>query len=253
MKDKDRDRIDILGCRIDKVNMDQALSFITERVEEGTPSHIITLNAEIVYQAVRKKQLQEIINAANLITPDGIGIVWAARQLGVSLDERVTGIDLLDHICSIAAERGWRVFLLGAAPTVAEQAADKLLYKYPGLPMVGIEHGYFKEEEEKDLISRIKACSPQILFIGLGAPKQEYFIKRYLQHLDVPICIGVGGSFDVVAGIKKRAPKLFIKFNLEWLYRLLAEPSRFKRQLALPCFAWLVLKQKWKKSSTPDA
>lgn len=244
MKDKTKSRIDILGCQIDKVNMDQALAFIEKRINESIPSHIITVNAEIVYQAHKDQQLREVINSASLNTPDGIGIVWAARQLGVTLKERVTGIDLLDRICSIASARGWKVFFLGAAPGVAEQATDRLLAKYPGLDIVGTENGYFKEEEEKAVIAKIKALSPHILFIGLGAPKQEYFIRRNLKLLGVPVCIGVGGSFDVVAGIKKRAPKLFIKLNLEWLYRLLAEPSRFKRQLALPRFAWLVLKQK---------
>ena len=244
MKNKTQSRINILGCQIDKVNMDQALAFIEKSIKGNIPSHIITVNAEIVYQAHKDQQLREVINSASLNTPDGIGIVWAARQLGATLKERVTGIDLLDRICSIAPARGWKVFFLGAAPGVAEQAASKLLDKYPGLDIVGMENGYFKEEEEKAVIAKIKALSPHILFIGLGAPKQEYFIRRNLKLLGVPVCIGVGGSFDVLAGIKKRAPRFFIKLNLEWLYRLLAEPSRFKRQLALPRFAWLVLKQK---------
>ncbi|MDD2509552.1 MAG: WecB/TagA/CpsF family glycosyltransferase [Syntrophomonas sp.] len=246
MIDKTKSRIDILGCQIDQVNMEEALAFIEKSIEESIPSHIITVNAEIVYQAQKDKQLQEVINAASLNTPDGIGIVWAARQLGFLLEERVTGIDLLDRLCSKAVAKGWRIFFLGAAPGIAEQAARKLLDKYPGLLIAGTGDGYFKEEEEKAVIAEIKALSPQILFLGLGAPKQEYFIRRNLKYLDKAVCIGVGGSFDVVAGIKKRAPKLFINLNLEWLYRLLVEPTRFKRQLALPRFAWLVLKQKWR-------
>lgn len=246
MEDAKKARIDILGCRVDKVNMDEALNFIAERIKNNDPAHIITLNAEIVYRACGDAQLREVINRADLNTPDGIGIVWAARQLGFPLEERVTGIDLLEKLCSLAGKEAWKLFFLGAAPGVAEQAADKLSARYPGLTVVGTGDGFFREEEEEAIAAKVKALSPQILFVGLGAPKQEYFIQRYAEYLAVPICIGVGGSFDVVAGLKKRAPKLFIKLNMEWLYRLLAEPSRLKRQLALPGFARLVLKQKWR-------
>jgi N-acetylglucosaminyldiphosphoundecaprenol N-acetyl-beta-D-mannosaminyltransferase len=130
---------------------------------------------------------------------------------------------------------------------VAEAAAENLCKTYPGLPIAGTHHGYFKEEEIPELVGQIKNCRPVILLAALGAPKQEYFIKRYQKELEIPVCIGVGGSFDVVAGLKKRAPELIIKLNLEWLYRLLAEPSRIKRQLVLPKFALAVLGQKFSK------
>ncbi len=246
MRETEKTRIDILGCQVDKVNTDEALRYIEERIEEKDPAHIITLNAEIVYRAFQDAQLREVINKADLNTPDGIGIVWAARQLGVSLQERVTGIDLLERLCALAAGKAWRLFFLGAAPGVAERAASKLSVRYPGLVVVGTGDGFFREEEEEMLVARIKSLSPHILFVGLGAPKQEYFIRRNLESLAIPVCMGVGGSFDVIAGIKKRAPEFFIKLNLEWLYRLSAEPSRFRRQLALPSFVSLVLKQKWR-------
>lgn len=242
-----KDKADILGAYVDIVNTGQALQKIKELGRDGHPSHVITLNAEIVYQAQEDPDLLRIINEADLVTPDGIGIVWAGKKLGYPFQERVTGIDLLYQLCSEAAKEGWRVYLLGAAPGVAEEAGRKLCAAYPGLPVCGCHDGYFSDQEMEALIAEICETQPDILFVALGAPKQEFWIKQYKQQLNVPVSIGVGGSFDVVAGIKERAPQWVIKANLEWLYRLLKEPSRFKRQLALPKFAWLILKKKYRK------
>jgi len=202
------------------------------------------LNAEIVYQAQEDPELLNIINEADLVTPDGIGIVWAGQKLGYPLRERVTGIDLLYNLCAEAAQEGWKIYFLGAAPGVAEAAARQLCFTYPGLKICGWHDGYFSDEEVNGIINNIRELQPDLLFVALGAPKQEFWIKQYKQEINVPVLIGVGGSFDVVAGIKERAPKWMIKANLEWLYRLLKEPSRFKRQLALPKFVMLVLKKK---------
>lgn len=241
-----RKKADILGCHIDTVTMQGATKAVEQMVEKGTPSHIITLNAEIAYVARSNKELREIINNADLVTPDGIGIVWAARKLGYDVNERVTGIDMIYQICKLAADKKWKIFFLGAAPGMAEKAAQNLALQYPGMSLAGCRDGYFKEDDIPVIIETIKAAAPQILLVALGAPKQELWIKKYKDQLDVPVCIGVGGSFDVLAGFKKRAPKIMIKLNIEWLYRLLSEPSRFKRQLVLPKFAWAILKQRRK-------
>lgn len=241
------ERANILGCYVDMVTMREAVKQIEVFIQEMQPAYIVTLNAEIAYQARNDKPLRDIINSAQMVTADGIGSVWAARQMGYPVPERVTGIDLLYILCQRAAECGWSVYLLGAAPGVAEAAASSLCNTYPGLQIAGAHHGYFKDEEIPNLIERIKDCRPSILLAALGAPKQEYFINRYQKELEIPVCIGVGGSFDVVAGYKKRAPQLFIKLNLEWLYRLLAEPNRIKRQLVLPKFALAVLRQRFVK------
>lgn len=240
-----KDKADILGAIVDIVNTSQALQRIRELRHKGQPSHIITLNAEIVYQAQEDPDLMRIINEADLVTPDGIGIVWAGQKLGYPFKERVTGIDLLYQLCAEAAKEGWRVYLLGAAPGVAAEAGRKLCCAYPGLQICGCHDGYFTDQEMESLTAEMKEAHPDLLFVALGAPKQEFWIRQYKELLDVPILIGVGGSFDVVAGIKERAPQWMIKANLEWLYRLLKEPSRFKRQLALPKFAWLILKRKY--------
>ncbi len=239
------EKANILGCMIDLVDMEQALMAIDRIVANGKPSQIITLNAEIVYTAQNDQSLRNIINSAQMVTPDGIGIVWGARLLGYKIKNRVTGIDLVHHLCELAAAKGWKIYLFGAAPGVAELAAQNLSKEYQGLKICGCRDGYFAESDVENIIKDIKSQAPEILLIALGAPKQEIFIRKHKNELGVPVCLGVGGSFDVLSGIKSRAPSLFIKLNLEWFYRLLAEPSRFKRQLALPKFALMVIKSKY--------
>lgn len=243
---KSNEKAFILGANVDIVDFKQALQRIKQLIKGGTPTHIITLNAEILYQAQDNEDLLNVINAADLVTPDGIGIVWAGKKLGYPFSERVTGIDLLYLICEEAAQESWRIYLLGAAPNVAETAGKQLTLKYPGLKICGCHDGYFAADETDKIVEDIKKSQPDILFVALGAPKQEFWIKEHKEDLSVPVLIGVGGSFDVVAGIKERAPEWVIKGNLEWLYRLVKEPSRFKRQLALPKFMVEVLKQKAK-------
>lgn len=236
-------KIEILGCNIDIVDSKEALRKAEEIIMQGIPAQVITLNAEIAYAASNDENLRKVINEAALVTPDGIGIVWAARRKGCHLKERVTGIDMVYNLCYLASHKGYKIFMLGAAPGVADEAGKKLQEMYPGLIICGSRDGYFKEEEIGEVIRQVREAAPDILMVALGAPKQEFFINRYLKELGVPLCLGVGGSFDVIAGIKKRAPSFMIKLNLEWLYRLLSEPSRFKRQLALPKFVVKVLKE----------
>ncbi|MEN6350092.1 MAG: WecB/TagA/CpsF family glycosyltransferase [Syntrophomonas sp.] len=243
-------KANILGCFIDLLDMKQALLKIEEIIKMGRPAQIITLNAEIVYKARNDEKLKKIINSASLVTPDGIGIVWAARWLGYKIGSRVTGIDMVYNLCQMAAQKGWKLYFFGAAPGMAEKAGERLQNQYPGLNICGYRNGYFNDEDVPGIIKKIKEASPHILLVALGAPKQEFFIEKYKKELGVPVCIGVGGSFDVLAGVKKRAPGIFIRLNLEWLYRLLAEPSRFRRQLALPRFAWLVIKSSWREKSS---
>ncbi|MDO4539774.1 MAG: WecB/TagA/CpsF family glycosyltransferase [Syntrophomonadaceae bacterium] len=239
-----RERANILGSLVDMVDQRQSMERIAAFVREGGSHHIITLNAEIVYQAQEDEALRAIINRADLVTPDGIGVVWGGRRLGYEFRERVTGIDLVHLICEEAATAGWRIYFLGAAPGIAERAAAELCRQYPGLQSAGAHDGYFTAAELPDLLGQIAALKPDILLAALGAPKQEFFIAQHRHALNIPVCIGVGGSFDVIAGEKKRAPDWMIKCNIEWLYRLLDEPQRWRRQLALPRFMLSVMRQK---------
>ncbi|HZJ85216.1 MAG TPA: WecB/TagA/CpsF family glycosyltransferase [Syntrophomonadaceae bacterium] len=238
-----RIRANVLDCYIDTLDTDGAMAKVAEFIAARKPRHVITLNAEIVYLARKNKELKDIINQADLVTPDGIGIVWAARKLGWGIKERVTGIDMVNNICSLASQKGWGIYLLGAHPTVVEKAAGNLRQHYPQLKIVGTRDGYFTEKEIPPILEDIKKSSPDILLVALGAPKQEFFISKYKGELGIPVSVGVGGSFDVIAEVKKRAPEFMIKLNLEWFYRLITEPSRIRRQLVLPKFVMAVLRQ----------
>jgi len=223
--------------------MDQCIDRVAELIRAGGPRRVITLNPEILYRAVlTDHSLFDLINKADLVTADGEGIVWAGRVAGTPFPERVTGIDLMLRLVERAAAEGWKIYLLGAAPGVAEEAAEQLTRRFPGLQVVGTQHGYFKPDEEDNLVLAIKQAAPQLLFVALGAPAQEKWIDRNIDHLGSVVAIGVGGSLDVISGRVARQPLWMQKLKIEWLGRLLSEPSRWRRMLVLPKFAWLVLK-----------
>lgn len=255
--------VTLLGARIDGVDMHEAVERVTLFVEgdgktlsgpgeassgdpgtvrAGTHGMVVTLNPELLFKAQFERELLDIVNRAQLVTADGAGIVWACRVAGQPVPERVTGIDLMIKLVERAAKRGWRLFLLGAEPGVAEEAAERLKRRYPGLQIAGTYHGYFKPGEDEKVINIIRDARADLLFAAMGAPKQEIWVDRYLERLGVKMAVGVGGSFDVIAGRARRAPVWMQRLHLEWLGRFLMEPWRWRRMLVLPKFAWLVLK-----------
>ncbi|MBQ3509602.1 MAG: WecB/TagA/CpsF family glycosyltransferase [Peptococcaceae bacterium] len=236
-------RLDVLGVGIDKVTSQQALEKIGEFIASGQPHQIVTANAEIIYQASKNEKMRNIINNAQMVTADGSGVVWASRQLGEPLEQRVTGIDLVNSICEQSAKDKWKIYILGSAPGVAATAAVNIRDKFPGCNIVGTHHGYFNAKEEKQILAELEQLKPDVLFVALGAPKQEYWIADHLADLGIPVGMGIGGSMDVLSGNVKRAPKWMQKMSLEWLYRLVIQPTRFKRVLALPKFMLAVKKQ----------
>jgi len=236
--------IRILGVRVDKVDMMDALCHVDSFIQGDGFHHIITLNAEIIYQAQFNQSLKELINSADLVTPDGSGIVWAAGYLGEPVPERVTGIDLMMELCKQAHHNGWKIFLLGGAPGVADEAADNLRAQYSNINIVGTHHGYFNETEEGRVFEQVRQAEPDLIFVALGAPRQEFWIREHKEKLPVKIAVGVGGSFDVVSGRVKRAPVWMQRLKLEWLARLIKEPWRFKRMLSLPKFVLMVMRSK---------
>lgn len=237
----ERERISILGCAIDPVDMTEAVQRIAAMVIGQGCQQVITLNAEIIYQAVGDQALQQMINRAELITPDGAGVVWAAKYLACPVKERVTGIDLVAELTQQGAAQGWKFYFLGASPGVVEEAARKLICLNPQLQVVGTNHGYFTPADEPEIVDAINRSGANILLVGLGAPRQDFWIDAQRSKLNCQVAIGVGGSFDVIAGQLSRAPDWMIKLNLEWFYRLIKEPTRWRRQLALPGFVKLVL------------
>lgn len=238
-----RSRVHFLGCKVDRYDFEQTVERIEEYTRGDEPIQIVTLNPEIVMAARQDEQLRELIGTSQIITPDGISIVWATKKFKDPVPERITGIDLMDRLCREAAANNWRVYLLGGAPHIAEKAAENLQKKYPGLLVAGTHDGYFSEDETPELVRQIKEEKTDLLFVGMGAPKQEFWIRRNMWLSGAKVSMGVGGSFDVFSGTKKRAPQWAIRMHLEWLYRLVKEPSRLKRQLILPKFVWLVLKE----------
>jgi N-acetylglucosaminyldiphosphoundecaprenol N-acetyl-beta-D-mannosaminyltransferase len=233
----------VLGCRVDRVDAEGAAQRISQLLERNAPAHIITLGAEMANLAYSDHAYRDTINAADLVVPDTVGIVVASRLLRAPVPERVAGIDLLERLCADAAARGYPIYLLGGAEGAATAAGEALAQRYSGLRIAGAEHGYFRDEESAAVCERVRTSGARLVFVGLGFPRQERWIRTHLGELGPAVCIGVGGSFDVISGRLPRAPRAMRQAGLEWLYRLVREPRRFRRQLALPIFAVRALAQ----------
>lgn len=234
-------RLKILDVPIDPVTMPVALDRIHEFIQSGKPHHIFTADASGIMQAQQDPALCDIIKQADLVTADGAGVMIASRLRGAALPERVSGVDLVQKVSGLAAANGYSVYLFGAAEGVAQAAADTLQSRFPGLRIAGTRNGYFTEAEEEQIVRQIADAQPDALFVALGIPKQEIFIRKHFTELGVPVMIGIGGSFDVISGKLQRAPCWMQRAGLEWLYRFAQEPSRLPRLAALPNFilaAW---------------
>lgn len=231
-----RNTVTILGVHIDKISADEALCKAKELLQTPGVSAIYTPNPEIVMAGYEDPAFREILNQADLCTPDGIGVVYASRMLKDPVPQRVAGFDLTCRLLAHISKTGEGVFLFGAKPGIAETAKDNLEKQYPGLVVSGCHDGYFKPEDEAEIVRQINDSGAKLLLVCLGAPKQEKWIHRNRDKLKVSLCMGVGGALDVFAGEVKRAPKIFIKLNLEWFYRFCKQPSRLGRFAALPKF-----------------
>ena len=236
------EKIDIHGVMIDNVTMEEALDKVLSMLEGQTPQKIFTPNSEIIMQATRDPELRDILNSAELIVPDGAGVILASRIMKNELKEKVSGIDLVRQIFANTKKRPASFFILGGKP-VAEKASVNIVYDYPKAKIKGYRNGYFDESEVPEIIKQINESRAEILLVGLGAPKQEKWIHRYANELNCKILMGIGGSIDVFAGTAKLAPEFMRRAGLEWLYRLIKEPKRAKRMLDLPRFILLTLKK----------
>jgi N-acetylglucosaminyldiphosphoundecaprenol N-acetyl-beta-D-mannosaminyltransferase len=236
------DQLNVLGLPVHLVTMSSVLLFIDDRVRSlSSPAYIVCANPEKVSQIRSVDWLRQLFEAADLVIPDGIGIVIAARLLYGRKLTRVAGADLMQAICAVAPAHNYRIFIYGSSETTNRQAVEVLRQRHPGIDIVGVQHGYFPVEKMDDLISRINNASPDILFVGLGSPRQEMWIQHHLPKLRVKVIQGIGGTLDVVAGRVKRAPPWLQAAGMEWLYRLLCQPSRIWRQLQLVSFVWEVI------------
>ncbi|CAA7599718.1 1,4-alpha-glucan branching enzyme [Acididesulfobacillus acetoxydans] len=234
-------RVDILGIGVDALSMAECAARIAGAVEAHSRLRVVTANPEMICAAGKDPDLRRVINSAGLVTADGVGVVWAAARLGTPVPERVTGIDLLEALFPLASRRHWRIFLLGARPGVAAEAARRVGESCSGIVWEA-SHGYFEPAEETDVIKRIGDFKPDLLLAGLGAPRQEFWLAEH-EGL-ATVSIGVGGSFDTLAGTVGRAPAWLREMRLEWLYRLLKEPWRWRRQAVLPRFVFKVWRER---------
>jgi N-acetylglucosaminyldiphosphoundecaprenol N-acetyl-beta-D-mannosaminyltransferase len=240
------DAVHLLGVRVHAVTMSQTLAWVEAAVAARAPRQICTANPEFVMAAQRDREFLDLLNRADLVIPDGVGLLWAARQQGEHLPERVAGSDLIYRLAELAARHGWRLYFLGAAEGVAQQAAEALRAKYPGLVVAGTFAGSPRPEENAALVARVKAARPDVLMVAYGAPAQDKWIVRNLNELGVPVSLGVGGAFDFVAGVVPRAPVWLQRLNLEWLYRLWKQPWRIRRIfMAVVGFPLAVLWRRW--------
>ncbi|HTV74225.1 MAG TPA: WecB/TagA/CpsF family glycosyltransferase [Candidatus Acidoferrales bacterium] len=234
----------ILGCRVDAVGCADAVRRIVElAASPDACAHVVTLGTEMVVWAQHDEYFRDIVNAAALSLCDTIGVLAAARLHGVRIPERVTGVELLDPLCGALAREGRSVFLLGAKGDTAQRAAAVLTSSHPALHVAGCHDGYFSGDRDAAVAREIASCHADVLFVAMGSPRQEYWIANHLRATGCRVGIGVGGSFDVLAGNVQRAPKIWRQLNLEWLYRLIREPRRWRRQLALPHFVWLAFRE----------
>ena len=227
------DRYPILNTYVNALSMDETVDYVKQVIARRNPpvQHVV-INALKVNLMEKDPELREIVNSCPLINADGASILWAAKKLGVPVKERVTGIDLFMRLVEEAAKDGYKIYLFGAKPEVVEKVRTIFTEKYPTLQIVGTRNGYFKPEDEDEIVAGMAASGADMMFVAFSSPKKEYWVRRYLDQLNIPFVMGVGGSFDVVAGVTKRAPQIWQKLGLEWFYRFVQEPRRlFKRYI----------------------
>jgi len=244
-----RQTVQVLGVEVDAITLRQAVNMVGEAIDSrrghgGPTFQVATVNPEFVMRARHDREFRDILREASLRTPDGVGLMVASRILGRRLPERVAGVELVQAIAVGAAARGDRLFLVGAAPGVAEQAAHRLLASNPGLQVAGTFAGDAGETGDEESLARIRAAEPDIILVAFGAPAQERWARRNLEVSGAAVAIGVGGTFDYLAGRVRRAPSPMRRLGLEWLFRLVRQPWRARRMLALPVFLVLVLRQR---------
>jgi N-acetylglucosaminyldiphosphoundecaprenol N-acetyl-beta-D-mannosaminyltransferase len=235
------ERLRILGAPVDNVSMREALERIETFIRERIPRQHVSINVHKLVMLQRDAQLREVVQTCDLATADGQPVVWAARLLGQPIKGRITGIDLMENLVSVAAEKGYRVYFLGGPREVVSRAVEQYGCRYPKLQIAGWADGYWAPTEEAGIVSAIAAARPDILFVALDSPRKENFIHRHREHMQVPFAMGVGGAFAVGAGMVRRAPRWVQRTGLEWLWRVAQEPVRLSKRYSADGIAFVSL------------
>ena len=231
----------LFGVNIQTFAKKEVVKIISNNIKMNKKTVVSTPNTEIVMMCKKNEHFKTMINSSDLVIPDGIGVVWAGRYLGVNVPERVTGYDVLVDLLDLSSKENFSLYFFGAAEKTLKKAVENVKSKYPNINIVGFKNGYFDDNEIDKIINDINEKTPDILFVALGAPKQEEWIFTNKEKLNCKIFFGVGGSFDVLSGNTKRAPLFMQKLGLEWFYRLYKEPKRISRMFVIPIFMFLVL------------
>lgn len=237
--------VNVLGVPFKNTDLKEMSTILSDRVENGQKTFVVTANPEIVMYAIKDDNYKTIIKSANYIIPDGSGVILASRILGTPLKERVAGFDLTIKLLERANKQRWKLFLLGGQDEVNKKALLNIQKQFPNIKIAGNHHGFFDLNDES-IYKQIQQSEPDIVLVALGFPRQETWISQYHDLFEKGLFIGVGGTIDVLSGNVKRAPLFWRKLNLEWLYRLLTQPSRWRRMIALPIFVLKVFRSKYR-------
>lgn len=245
-KKKQSTRYKILNTYVNALSMEDTIKCVEKIIKRGKPTQHVVINASKVNLMEKDPELRRIVNSCPLINADGASIIWAAKKLGIPLKQRVTGIDLFLNLIELANEKGYKIYLFGAKEEVVTKVKETFENQYPNLQIVGYRNGYFTESEETEIVNNMKKSNADMMFVAISSPKKEYWINKYLDQLNIPFVMGVGGSFDVVAGVTNRAPRWMQNNGLEWLYRFIQEPRRMWKRYIVGNIKYICLTYKYK-------
>ena len=241
-----KNRYPIMNTFVNAVSMDESIDYVERIIKEKIPTQHVVINALKINLMEADSKLAQIVNACPLINADGASVVWAAKRLGIPLKERVTGCDMFQNLVRVAAEKGYKIFLFGAKEEVVTKVKSIYEKQYPGIQIVGYRNGYFTEKDEPEIVKQMHDSGADMMFVAFSSPKKEYWVNKYLNEIGIPFVMGVGGSFDIVAGVTERAPKWFQEHGLEWFYRFIQEPKRMWKRYIIGNTKFVALTYKYK-------
>lgn len=241
-----KNRYPIMNTFVNAVSMDESIDYVEKIIKERIPTQHVVINALKINLMEADPKLAEIVNACPLINADGASVVWAAKRLGIPLKERVTGCDMFQNLVRVAAYKGYKIFLFGAKEEVVTKVKSIYEKQYPGIQIVGYRNGYFTEKDEPEIVKQMHDSGADMMFVAFSSPKKEYWVNKYLNEIGIPFVMGVGGSFDIVAGVTERAPKWFQEHGLEWFYRFIQEPKRMWKRYIIGNTKFVALTYKYK-------
>lgn len=241
-----KNRYKIMNTYVNAIDMQQTIDYVEKIIEERKPTQHVVINASKINLMESDSMLAKIVNSCPLINADGASVVWAAKRLGIPLKERVTGCDLFQKLVAVSAEKGYKIFLFGAKEEVVTKVKAIYEKQYPGIQIVGYRNGYFTEADEPQIVKQMRDSGADMMFVAFSSPKKEYWINKYLEEINIPFVMGVGGSFDIVAGVTKRAPEWFQEHGMEWFYRFIQEPRRMWKRYIIGNAKFVALTYKYK-------